>query len=251
MKDSTKRFSDRVDDYTKYRPSYPQEAVNYILNVGNVADTSRIADIGSGTGKFTELLLKKCEKVYGVEPNAEMRLAAENLLKCYRSFVSINATAENTTLDDKSIDCITTAQAFHWFDIKKVKTEFMRILKENKYVFIIWNKRYKNTNFMVSYEKLLNSTASEYRKVNYSNITSEIIRDFIPINYNIKKFTNNQLFNWTMLVGRFRSSSYVPIQNPKEYNELEKKLKILFDKYAQDGQVTFNYETEVYSGKIA
>ena len=250
MQDNTKRFSDRVINYTKYRPSYPQDAIRYILDSVTLPEKAILADIGSGTGKLTELLLPKCHKVYAVEPNTEMRLAAEALLQKNTSFISINGTAENTTLEDRSIDCITVAQAFHWFDLDKVRIEFLRILKKEGPVFLIWNRRSIDTEFLVAYENLLQNTVPEYEKVNHRNMTPEIIQGFIPIRYTVKKFANNQLYDWPGLVGRLQSSSYTPKADTEEYKKMEKELKMIFEKHERNGKILFNYETEMYSGRI-
>ncbi len=127
--DSKKRFSSRVENYIKYRPSYPLGIIDFLKNERVLEKKSIIADIGSGTGKLTKIFLKKRKKVYGVEPNGEMRHAAERLLKKYPNFVSINGSAEKTSLDNESVDVIIVGQAFHWFNINEAKSEFLRILK--------------------------------------------------------------------------------------------------------------------------
>ena len=174
--DNTKRFSDRVDNYDKYRPSYTNEAISYIFNEFNLTNESVIADIGSGTGIFTEKIIPNSNLVYGVEPNTEMRSIAELKLGKYRSFKSIDGTSDKTTIDANSIDAITVAQAFHWFDIESTKKEFIRILKKDAYVFLIWNKRLINTPFLEAYERILFDKIPEYKVVNHKNISEEIIK---------------------------------------------------------------------------
>jgi ubiquinone/menaquinone biosynthesis C-methylase UbiE len=126
--DSTHRFSNRVDDYVKYRPSYPREAIDFLLDLG-LNQESRIADVGSGTGILTELLLEHVGQVYAIEPNDEMRAAAVARLGVHDRFVSVAATAEVTTLPNRSVDLVTAAQAFHWFDTTRSLAEFRRILR--------------------------------------------------------------------------------------------------------------------------
>ena len=129
--DTLNRFSNRVENYIKYRPDYPNEVIAFLKIQKLLTAESVIADIGSGTGISTELFLKQGNVVAGVEPNKEMREAGERLLKKYSNFKSIDATAENTTLENKSIDLVIAGQAFHWFDKEKSKKEFQRILKPN------------------------------------------------------------------------------------------------------------------------
>ena len=129
MIDSTKRFSSRVENYIKYRPGYPPDMLDLLKKKCGLPDASVIADIGSGTGILTELFLRNGNPVFGVEPNREMREAAERLLGKHPNFTSISGTAESTTLKNQSVGFITASQAFHWFDRERARREFLRILK--------------------------------------------------------------------------------------------------------------------------
>lgn len=128
-KDPLTRFSNRVENYIKYRPGYPVEIINFMMNYLSLKPIDIIADIGSGTGIFSELLLKNGNTVYGIEPNNEMRISAEKILNRYKNFISINGTAESTTLNENNCDFITCAHAFHWFDLMQIKKEFPEYLK--------------------------------------------------------------------------------------------------------------------------
>ena len=129
MLDPTKRFSNRVENYLKYRPRYPAAIIPLLESECGLTPETLIADIGSGTGFMTEMFLRHGNRVIGVEPNAEMRSAGERLLTKYPKFSSVNATAEATALPDKSVDLIIAGQAFHWFYRQNTKIEFTRILK--------------------------------------------------------------------------------------------------------------------------
>jgi ubiquinone/menaquinone biosynthesis C-methylase UbiE len=250
MKDNTKRFSDRVDNYQRFRPSYKDETIDYIFDNFGLSKKSVLADIGSGTGIFTEKILQKCKKVYAVEPNTEMRTAAEKRLSINKSFQSINGTSENTTLDNESIDAITVAQAFHWFNIEDTKKEFKRILKKDTFVFLIWNNRVTNTPFLKEYEEILVNKIPEYTEVNHNNITEDIIKTFLIRDYSKVIFRNNQIFDLEGVFGRLSSSSYTPKQDTKEYEIIKEAIINAFNKYSTDGVISFNYNTEIYSGKI-
>src|SRR3954447_4559397 len=126
--DPTRRFSNRVEDYIKYRPNYPRALVRLLEAECGMTGASVIADVGSGTGILSELFLKNGNRVYGVEPNREMREAGERLLASYTNFVSVDGRAEATTLDDASVDFVTAGQAFHWFDPPRTRREFVRVL---------------------------------------------------------------------------------------------------------------------------
>ena len=141
-KDPTKRFSDRVEMYVKYRPHYPTAVLACLQEECGLTETAVIADIGSGTGILTKLFLDNGNRVYGVEPNDEMREAAESYLADYAKFVSVNGRSEATTLPDHSVEFITAGQAFHWFQWQETKAEFKRILKPNGIVALVWNERH-------------------------------------------------------------------------------------------------------------
>lgn len=249
MKNSTQRFSDRVENYIKYRPSYPDEAVNFLYKLGISKETC-VADIGSGTGILTELLIGKANKLYGVEPNKEMREAAEVKLKEFENFISVNGSAEETNLQENSIDFITCAQAFHWFDIEKSLKEFRRILKQNGKLVLLWNNRINNTDFLKGYDEALLNYAVDYKEVNHQNLTDEVLQKCFVTDYQKTIFPNSQTFDFTGLMGRLFSSSYTPQIGHPNYEKLIERMKILFEKYNENGFVKFNYNTEVFSGRI-
>jgi SAM-dependent methyltransferase len=251
--DATKRFSNRVSNYIKYRPGYPDEVISYLAKECELELNDKIADIGSGTGIFSAILLANGYTVYGVEPNEDMRLAAENLFKANNSFISIDGTAENTTLQPHSIDLVVCAQAFHWFDPDKTRTEFKRILKDdNKYVALIWNNRLTNVDeFAKTYDKLLEDQSTDYKEVNHQHLKGINFEHFFKDGkYTLAKFPNQQVFDYESLAGRAFSSSYVPAQDTEAGIEFDKLLRQVFDKYQISNQVIFRYETEVYLGKV-
>src|ERR1700682_5471344 len=132
--DAKQRFSNRAADYVRYRPGYPSELLDVLRNECDLRPGHVIADIGSGTGFLSELFLKNGNRVYGVEPNSEMRQAGEEYLASYDGFSSIEGSAESTTLEDASVDFVTAGQAFHWFEPAGAHREFARILKPTGWV---------------------------------------------------------------------------------------------------------------------
>ncbi|MFA6058189.1 MAG: class I SAM-dependent methyltransferase, partial [Taibaiella sp.] len=136
--DNTKRFSNRVEDYVKYRPHYPKDILQYLSADFELSPKKIIADIGSGTGISTEMFLAEGYTVFAVEPNKAMRDKATELLGHYALYHEVNGTAEATTLKDNSIDAIVAGQAFHWFQPEQTRNEFSRISKKNGIVVLIW-----------------------------------------------------------------------------------------------------------------
>ncbi|MEO6457362.1 MAG: class I SAM-dependent methyltransferase [Chloroflexia bacterium] len=250
--DSKQRFSSRVENYIKYRPSYPAGVIDLLKEECGLNENSVIADIGSGTGILSELLLKTVLRVFGVEPNKEMREAGERFLTEYSSFTSVAASAEDTTLPDNSIDIITASQAFHWFDRAKAKAEFRRILKPGGWVALIWNDRVTTTiPFLIEYERLLQTYSTDYKVVNHKELDPGAIGSFFePGSFNLKKFENRQLFDFQSLKGRMLSSSYAPEEGHPNHEITLEKLREIFDKYNVEGKVAFEYETAVYYGRL-
>ncbi|MEJ2665284.1 MAG: class I SAM-dependent methyltransferase, partial [Spirochaetia bacterium] len=133
---------------------------------GILHKNSVIADIGSGTGKLSELFLKYGFTVRAVEPNGEMRLAAEKMFKGNKRFISLDGAAEEIPLADHSVDLIVVGQAFHWFEVDKAAVEFNRIKKDGGAIILIWNNRdLSGSGFMRDYEELLRQYGNDYKEI--------------------------------------------------------------------------------------
>jgi ubiquinone/menaquinone biosynthesis C-methylase UbiE len=249
--DSTQRFSSRVDNYVKYRPHYPKLIIDYLKEEIGLQSSFLVADIGSGTGILTELFLQNGNKTIGIEPNEPMRFKAEELLSSYKNFLSIEGTAEQTTLEGNSIDLIVAAQAFHWFDPTATRIEFSRIAKADSAAVLIWNDRQTVSDFEKEYDEFLLKYATDYACINHKNITPEKIQNFFyPQPVKFSAFYNEQIFDLEGLKGRLLSSSYISAEENEKYFFMLKELQKLFDKYGANNTVTFIYQTQVFSGKI-
>ena len=205
--DPVKRFSNRVETYSKYRPGYPPPVVDFLKTECGLSRDSIIADVGSGTGILSELFLKHGNRVFGVEPNREMREAGERILADYSKFKSVEGSAESTSLPDRSVDFITAAQAFHWFDRERTCTEFARILKPGGWVILLWNeRRTDSTPFLRDYEDLLLAYGTDYQEVRHENVYENIAAFFAPQPFKLQFFENKQVFDYEGLKGRLVSS---------------------------------------------
>ena len=254
MSTSTTRFSSRVADYVRYRPTYPAAVFRLLREHCGLTSESVVADVGSGTGISTQPFLEAGNVVYAVEPNAGMRGAAERLLGHHSSFRSVAATAEATTLAPHSIDLIIAGQAFHWFDRAAARTEFARILRPSGWIAIFWNERRVDTTpFLRAYEALLHRHGTDYREVDHRQIgTAEMDQFFGPRAYTLARFENCQILDWRGLVGRLGSSSYVPHKGQPGYEPMLEDLQSIFDAHrTADGKVSMDYETVVYYGQLA
>lgn len=248
---NTERFSNRVDNYIRYRPSYPDGIIDFLKTEIGLSNQTIIADIGSGTGQSSEIFLHNGNKVFGVEPNPEMREAAEKLFRERSNFISVVGTAEATTLADHSVDLIIAGQAFHWFDKALAKIEFKRIATPGAYVGLIWNDRNLDSPFQKAYEKLLYEFAPEYDAVKNCNLNREMIAEFfLPNPFLIRSFRNSQTFDFDGLKGRLLSCSYCPLEQDANYKPLMDGLMKVFTEHQKASKVVFEYSCNLYYGHI-
>lgn len=251
MINTVERFSDRVENYVKYRPGYPAEILDLFRNEMNLTESSVIADIGSGTGLSSRLFLENGNKVFGVEPNAAMRSAAEEFLADFPNFTSIDGTAENTNLPVESVDFVIAAQAFHWFDATTTLVESKRILREHGFIVLIWNERQLNTTpFLIDYENLLLKFANDYTKVRHDNVNEKSLADFFRKDFRVATFQNEQVFDFEGLKGRLLSASYMPSETHVNYEPMIAELRSLFAKHAENGKIQVFYDTNVFYSEV-
>lgn len=252
----TERFSERVAYYVKYRPSYPPGVITFLATADILVATSVVADLGSGTGISAKLFLDNGNVVYGIEPNREMRAAAEEYLQAYANFRSVDGTAEATTLPDASVDLVLAAQAFHWFNVPATRAEAQRILKPDGWAVLLWNDRLTaGTPFLEAFEDLLVRFGTDYLQVNHRNAkdmdAQAITAFFGNETWQVKRMPNYQAFDFEGLRGRVLSSSYAPLPGQPNFEPMMQRLQEIFDEHQLDGQVRFEYETQVFYGRLS
>jgi len=251
MASPTERFTETVENYIKYRPSYPAEVIQVLIKECGMTEKSIIADIGSGTGILSKLLLEQRSTVYGIEPNQAMRNAAEKYLKEYPNFISINGAAEATRLKDCSVNIITAATAFHWFNAEKSRVEFKRILKTSGWLMLVWNVRDTESKIMRDYENLILRYGKDYRNSKAKEFDTTATENFFkPYKMKTASFKNMQQFDWEGLKGRQLSASHSLREGDTEYDDMLKELKIIFERYQKNGKVEFLYNTKLYYGQL-
>lgn len=249
--DPTARFSDRVEHYVKHRPGYPEALLVALRDEVGISVGSVVADIGSGTGISTAMLLRTGAEVYAIEPNAAMRQAADAQFAGEPRFHSVDARAEETTLPNGSVDVITAGQAFHWFDRDAARREFLRVLRPGGRVALFWNtRRDDGSAFLRAYEQLLLEFGTDYTKVDHRHVDEDALQPFFGGVYATRVFENEQVLDYAGLEGRLRSSSYVPAPGHPNHAPMLAALRRLFDAEQQDGRVRVAYDTELFYGTL-
>lgn len=248
---STTRFSDRVDNYVKYRPGYPRDVLDLLAAELNLQPNAVIADLGSGTGISAKLFLENGNVVYGIEPNSEMRAAADAFLQGFPNFRCVAGTAEATTLPDASVDFVVAAQAFHWFDVPATRAEAKRILKPDGAGILLWNDRLtQSTPFLEAFEELLLQFGTDYAQINHRNAQTldrqAITAFFGQSDWQLRTLPNFQMFDYEGLQGRLLSSSYAPLAGHPNHEPMLTRLREIFAGYEEQGAVKFEYETQIY-----
>jgi SAM-dependent methyltransferase len=248
---ATSRFSDRVENYVRYRPGYPPKALHILKSACGLIPGHVVADIASGTGIWTRLLLENGNKVFGVEPNLEMRQTGEHQLAEFPKFASVAGTAEATTLPESSIDFVTAAQSAHWFRRARARVEFLRILKPEGWLVLLWNERLTDTTaFLRDYEQLLLTFGTDYEDVRHERTTGAVNEFFAPSPFQERVFEIRQEFDYAGLEGRLLSSSYAPGPEHSNHAPMLRDLQEIFTTHAIGGRVRFDYKTRMYFGRL-
>jgi len=247
--DPTQRFSDRADLYARYRPSYPPAAVDCLVTL--CPAPARVADVGSGTGILTHLLLDRGFEVLAVEPNPEMRALAERDLGARAGFTSVAGTAERTGVASGSVDLVVAAQAFHWFDREACRGEFARLLRPGGQVALIWNRRTTDDGFAAAYERFVERFGRDYQVASHRTIDDGALdRFFAPASRGGARFDNPQALTFEALRGRLLSASYMALPGEPGYDAAQRALRTLFERYRRDDRVVVPYVTRVDWGRV-
>lgn len=253
MLEPTQRFSSRAAHYHAHRPRYPVAAFDRLARDLTLSPGWVVADIGSGTGILAEPMLDRGCTVIAVEPNPAMLAVAHVHYRHDPRFHAVFATAEATALAPESIDLITAAQAFHWFDPAGFRAECVRILREPGALAVFWNQRLIEGNpFLEAYESLLRRYEHERldMRQRYVAHNHDALRRVFGGSYQHATFPNVQLLDRDGLIQRTFSCSYMPASGSEESTQLATALDTIFETHQRDGRVTIDYTTHVYYGLV-
>ncbi len=249
MNGSTSKFTGKAEEYARHRPAYPEEAMDYISSLAD--KKSMVADIGAGTGIFTRQLLQRGYSVTAVEPNADMRKKAEQDLKDFSCFLSVNATAEDTKLAAQSVGLVTAAQSFHWFDQEKFRLECIRILRPGGTVVLLWNSRDPQSPMVEELAEICQRFCPAFKGFSGGRTDDwdEWFRRFFQDGkYVHRRFPHPLPFDRKGFIGRAMSASYAP--DEAMARPFIEAVGAVFDRYQTGGLVTLPNQTEVYAGKV-
>lgn len=251
MTDNYSRFSRVADYYHPYRPRYPQQVITVLEEKCGLTPQQIVADVGAGTGLLTELFLEHGNRVYAVEPNADMRAVLESNLSKYDTFTSVEGQAEDTTLAAKSVHFVTAGQAFHWFEPDATRREFQRVLVPGGYVVLVWNlPALDDSAFSKAYEVFWRKYIAAEEMFEKRKRPHAIDAFFGAHDAFEVALENQQVCDFEAFKGRILSASRAPGPDDPRYPEMLDDLKAMFDAHNQDGKVTLLYDTRVTYGHI-
>lgn len=252
---SASRFTGRAGVYARYRPGYPDAVLDLLRAEAGWSEEATVADIGAGTGLSSELFLRHGNRVWAIEPNADMRAEAEALRDRYPGFQVVDGRAESTTLPDALADFAVSGQAFHWFNADACRPEFLRILKPRGMAVLMWYKRLTDASpFLAAYEELLERFGSDYKDHwgSERRDLSALVTPFFGENgFRTASFGHQRRLDLEELTGAMLSASYAPLPGDPNYDPMIAALGEHFSRFAQDGRVTIEYKTTVYWGRPA
>lgn len=248
---SSEKFMGRAGDYAQGRPGYASGLIDELYGHYGLSASSVVADVGAGTGKFSKYLLERGSEVYGVEPNADMRAMARKMLEAYEKFHAVSGDATHTTLESHSVDAVTAAQAFHWFDPAAFKRECRRIVKKDGPVFLIWNIRDETDAFNRAWHEVFEQFCPDFR--GFSNGISQDdgrIQAFFEGSYQRQAFDYPLLCDRERFVQRSLSSSYSLKSGDENFDRYMQALNEVFDRYEKAGQICIANQSVIYEGTI-
>jgi SAM-dependent methyltransferase len=231
-------FTGKATVYDKARPGYAPAALDFILGLVNNPQAIS-ADIGAGTGKFSSMLAARGYDVIAVEPNADMR----SKLPVLKNLCVLDGTAEATGLPDHSVDAVTCAQAFHWFDAEKFKAECVRILKPGGQIFVVYNNPVGN----YRHDELIWYRTADSRSDAAWHAREERLRDFFGGALTRTAFPNPICYDAEGWLAYMLSHSHSPRPGDEVYERFVEGVRLIFERNHENSLMRMQFETTVYT----
>jgi ubiquinone/menaquinone biosynthesis C-methylase UbiE len=252
MSENTERFTGRVNDYERYRLRYPVAVIEILASRCDLRVDHLVADVGAGTGMLAELFLEHGNAVIAIEPNDDMREACERLASAWPGLTVKKATAEDTSLEDSSVDFVAVGRAFHWFDLEKTAKEFRRILRPGGWVVIASNSRVRDDSPMsVTYESLLREHGTDYEANHERYESIGRVKEFFAGGELFREeIYGEQRLTLEELVGQTQSLSVTPEPGHAKYEGMQEALRAFFSKWQVDGVVGMKTVCRVACGRF-
>lgn len=250
--DNTQRFTDRVQDYERYRQRYPEDfLLDRLRQWCHLQPDWRIADVGAGTGMLSEVFLANGNPVIAIEPNAGMRSGCERLREPWPKLQVIDTTAEHTGLPDESVEVVAAGRAFHWFDTDRALGEFRRVLVPNGWVVLAAIARAKDDSAQgKAFERLLLECATDYASIRNGYNVHERLDSLFPRELHQDSFDTDEFLTWEQFLGQNMSASIAPARNDPRYPAFEQQLKQHFAEFAKDGLLRVKTTCWVSAGRL-
>ena len=243
-------FSSKVADYIASRPDYPPSLFEFLRVECNLHPNATVADIGAGTGLLTEGLLAQGCNVVAVEPNAGMRAAADRLLAGRYGYRSTDGAAESIPAAESSVDLITAAQAFHWFEIEAARAEFLRVLRPNGKVALIWNDRVLSDPLHIALDEIFAHHGGTKRGALVAHEERSDVPKFFGTGVPVEMtWPHEHRLNEAGLVSLVFSRSYMPDRGSALGQDAGQQVRQIFGRFARSGEIIVRYATVAIVGR--
>lgn len=243
-------FASKVADYIASRPGYPDALFDVLGQKSALRHGATVADIGAGTGLLTQGLLTRGYRTIAVEPNPAMRAACDFHCGTFAGYRSMEGCAESIPLDAGSVDLVTAAQAFHWFEVERARAECLRVLAPHGRVALIWNDRVSSDPLHVELDRVFAEFGGAKRSALVTHEDrSDVPRFFGGAPVEALSWPHEHRIGEEGLACLAFSRSYMPDRATPDGQAAAVQLRRVFDRFQADAAVTVRYRTILIFGR--